>query len=49
MTDMLVYTVIIPVFPFRLQDLGYTNVASLLGGLLLAYVYLFESGSMSCC
>ena len=37
-TDLIVYTVIVPVIPFRLQALGYQNVSFLLGGLLLAYV-----------
>lgn len=37
-TDLIVYTVIVPVIPFRLQALGYDDVSSLLGGLLLAYV-----------
>ena len=37
-TDMLVYSAIIPVFPFQLERLGYPNVSSLVGWLLFAYV-----------
>ena len=37
-TDLIVYSVVVPVIPFRLQALGYKDVSSLLGGLLLAYV-----------
>ena len=29
---------IVPIIPFRLQDLGYTDVSSLVGWLLFAYV-----------
>ena len=29
---------IVPVLPFRLQDLGYSDVSSLVGWLLFAYV-----------
>ncbi|KAI1786300.1 MFS general substrate transporter [Ganoderma leucocontextum] len=36
-TDILVYSMIVPVIPFRLQDLGYTDVSSLVGWLLFAY------------
>jgi hypothetical protein len=37
-TDFLVYSIIIPVIPFHLQDLGYSEVSSLVGYLLVAYV-----------
>lgn len=37
-TDLLVYSIVIPVMPFHLESLGYTNVASLTGWLLFAYV-----------
>jgi len=37
-TDMLVYSIVIPVFPFQLERLGYSNVSSLVGWLLFAYV-----------
>ncbi|KAM5534344.1 hypothetical protein V8D89_011937 [Ganoderma adspersum] len=36
-TDTLVYSMIVPVIPFRLQDLGYSDVSSLVGWLLFAY------------
>ena len=38
MTDLLVYSIIIPVFPFRLESLGYTGVPEHVGWLLFAYV-----------
>ncbi|KAH9982142.1 major facilitator superfamily domain-containing protein [Lactifluus volemus] len=37
-TDFLIYSIIIPVIPFHLQDLGYSEVSSLVGYLLVAYV-----------
>jgi hypothetical protein len=37
-TDMLVYSTVIPVFPFQLERLGYSHVSSLVGWLLFAYV-----------
>lgn len=37
-TDLLVYTIAIPVFPFRLEALAYSGVSSLVGWLLFAYV-----------
>jgi DHA1 family solute carrier family 18 vesicular amine transporter 1/2 len=40
-TDMLVYSVVIPVFPFQLERLGYSHVSSLVGWLLFAYVSAF--------
>ncbi|KAH8086605.1 MFS general substrate transporter [Cristinia sonorae] len=36
-TDLLVYSMLIPVFPFQLQKLGYTRVSGLVGWLLFAY------------
>ncbi|EJF58463.1 MFS general substrate transporter [Dichomitus squalens LYAD-421 SS1] len=36
-TDILVYSMIVPVLPFRLQDLGYADVSGLVGWLLFAY------------
>ncbi|GLB36542.1 putative MFS general substrate transporter [Lyophyllum shimeji] len=36
-TDLVVYTVIIPVMPFQLQKLGYSEVSALTGWLLFAY------------
>lgn len=38
MTDLLVYSIVIPVLPFQLEHLGYTKVSSLVGWLLFAYV-----------
>ena len=38
MTDLLAYSIIIPVFPFRLESLGYTGVPEHVSWLLLAYV-----------
>ena len=37
-TDFLVYSIIIPVMPFHLQALGYTDISVLVGCLLFAYV-----------
>jgi hypothetical protein len=37
-TDFLIYSIIIPVMPFHLQALGYTDVSALVGYLLFAYV-----------
>ncbi|KAF8213784.1 major facilitator superfamily domain-containing protein [Mycena galopus ATCC 62051] len=36
-TDLLVYSIIIPVMPFQLQRLGYQGVSALTGWLLFAY------------
>lgn len=38
MTDLLVYSVVIPVLPFQLENLGYTSVSGLVGWLLFGYV-----------
>ena len=43
-TDLLVYSLIVPIIPFQLEDLGYTGVSGLVGWLLFAYV-----SSMSPC
>lgn len=37
-TDLLIYSIIVPVIPFRLQNLGYDGVSGLVGWLLFAYV-----------
>ncbi len=37
-TDILVYSMIVPIVPFRLQNLGYEGVSGLVGWLLFAYV-----------
>ncbi|PCH33242.1 MFS general substrate transporter [Wolfiporia cocos MD-104 SS10] len=36
-TDLLVYSLIVPVLPFQLEHLGYTGVSGLVGWLLFAY------------
>ena len=36
--DLLVYSIIIPVIPFQLEQLGYEGVSGLAGWLLFAYV-----------
>ncbi|KAI0757424.1 MFS general substrate transporter [Daedaleopsis nitida] len=36
-TDILVYSMIVPIIPFRLQELGYGGVSGLVGWLLFAY------------
>ncbi|KAH9891124.1 MFS general substrate transporter [Cubamyces lactineus] len=36
-TDLLIYSIIVPVIPFRLQNLGYEGVSGLVGWLLFAY------------
>ncbi|PBK69466.1 MFS general substrate transporter [Armillaria solidipes] len=36
-TDLLVYSIVIPVVPFQLEELGYKHPASLTGWLLFAY------------
>ncbi|KAL4250102.1 Major Facilitator Superfamily Vesicular Transporter [Abortiporus biennis] len=36
-TDLLVYSIIIPVLPFRLEELGYKNPSALVGWLLFGY------------
>jgi len=38
MTDLLVYSIIIPVIPFRLEALGYNGVSSLVSWLVFAFV-----------
>jgi len=40
-TDFLIYSIIIPVMPFHLQALGYSEVSSLVGYLLFAYVRIY--------
>jgi DHA1 family solute carrier family 18 vesicular amine transporter 1/2 len=37
-TDLLVYSIIIPVLPFQLERLSYHQVSALTGWLLFAYV-----------
>jgi DHA1 family solute carrier family 18 vesicular amine transporter 1/2 len=37
-TDLLVYSLIIPVLPFRLEEQGYKNPSALVGYLLFAFV-----------
>ena len=37
-TDFLIYSIIIPVMTFHLQDLGYSEISALVGYLLFAYV-----------
>jgi len=37
-TDFLIYSIIIPVMPFHLQALGYSDISALVGYLLFAYV-----------
>ncbi|KAK0189482.1 MFS general substrate transporter [Armillaria mellea] len=46
-TDLLVYSMVIPVVPFQLEELGYKRPASLTGWLLFAYVR-FPNLSPSC-
>lgn len=41
--DLLVYSIIIPVIPFQLQNLGYSGVSALVGWLLFAFVRLFAA------
>ena len=41
MTDLLVYSTIIPVLPFQLEHLGYQGVSGLVGWLLFAYVSIW--------
>lgn len=36
--DLLVYSIIIPVIPFRLEELGYHSVSALTAWLLFSYV-----------
>ncbi|ODO00821.1 hypothetical protein L198_03148 [Cryptococcus wingfieldii CBS 7118] len=36
-TDILTYTIVVPVLPYRLQEMGYTNVSGLTAWLLFAY------------
>lgn len=38
MTDLIVYSIVIPVLPFRLERLGYSGVSALVGWLLFSYV-----------
>jgi len=37
-TDLLVYSLIVPIIPFQLEHLGYSGVSGLVGWLLFAYV-----------
>jgi hypothetical protein len=37
-TDLIVYSIVIPVFPFQLEKDGYSGVSALVGFLLFAYV-----------
>ncbi|KAI0761685.1 MFS general substrate transporter [Trametes elegans] len=36
-TDLLIYSMIVPIIPFRLQEMGYDGVSGLVGWLLFAY------------
>ncbi|KAI0358937.1 MFS general substrate transporter [Trametes cingulata] len=36
-TDLLIYSMIVPIIPFRLQSLGYEGISGLVGWLLFAY------------
>ena len=36
-TDLLVYSIIIPVIPFQLEKLGYSDISALTGWLLFCY------------
>ena len=36
--DYLIYTIIIPIMPFHLEALGYSEISALVGYLLFAYV-----------
>jgi len=36
-TDLVVYSIIVPVMPFQLEHLGYHSVSALTGWLLFAY------------
>lgn len=42
LTDIIIYSIITPVLPFRLEGLGYTGVSALVGWLLFSYVSLFQ-------
>lgn len=48
MTDLMVYSVIIPVVPFQLEHLGYSSVSVLTAWLLFAYVSRFLVRKTSC-
>lgn len=37
-TDLIVYTLIIPVIPYRLETLGYTGIGAKVSWLLVAFV-----------
>jgi hypothetical protein len=37
-TDLLIYSLVIPVVPFQLEKLGYSGVSNLTGWLLFAFV-----------
>ncbi|WVQ95955.1 hypothetical protein IAU59_003054 [Kwoniella sp. CBS 9459] len=37
LTDILTYTIVVPVLPYRLQSLGYKNISALTSWLLFAY------------
>ena len=43
MTDLLVYSIIIPVLPFHLETLGYNGISSLIGWLLFAFVSILST------
>ncbi|KDR85264.1 hypothetical protein GALMADRAFT_52881 [Galerina marginata CBS 339.88] len=45
--DLLVYSTIIPVMPFHLEQLGYSNVAALTGWLLFAYASSFPKSALT--
>ncbi|KAF9024728.1 MFS general substrate transporter [Hymenopellis radicata] len=37
LTDLIVYSIIVPVIPFQLEKLGYTHISTLTGWLMFAY------------
>ena len=37
-TDLIIYSIVIPVFPFQLEKDGHSGVSALVGYLLFAYV-----------
>jgi len=45
-TDMIVYSIIIPVVPFQLEHLGYTGISALSGWLIFAFVSNFLCSSI---
>lgn len=38
LTDLIVYSIIVPVIPFELEHLGYSDVSTLTGWLMFSYV-----------